>query len=309
MEQEHLPPGSLCGAGVGASPPRARAHRAQALTRAAQVVTGGATGIGLSITRELLALGCNVVIASRKQEALQTAVSELQRQRLKGEVDCITCNIREEADVKKMFAFAIKRFGPVDHLVNNSGGQFPAPAGSISSNGFRTVVDLNLNGTFICCREAFAACMAERGGNIVNIICDMRNGFPGMAHTGAARAGVENLTKSLAIEWAPARVRINCVAPGIITNASANAHYEKNTGQAGLLDLSAPGIPAKRTGTVDEVAAAVVFLLSPAAAYITGVSLPVDGGSCLAPGTVLTTMVSQSAEHRLWPEYKGAGKL
>jgi peroxisomal trans-2-enoyl-CoA reductase len=127
-------------------------------------------GAGFAITRELLSLGCNVVIASRKMDALREAVKELKGAKLQGEVDCVGCNIREEAEVKRLFEFTLDRFGRLDHLVNNGGGQFPSPASAISSNGWRSVVDLNLNGTFVCCREAFAAGMGEKGGNIVNIV-------------------------------------------------------------------------------------------------------------------------------------------
>ena len=133
----------------------------------------------------------------------------------------------------------------------------------------------------------------------------MRNGFPGMSHTGAARAGVENMTKTLAIEWAPHKIRVNCVAPGVIYNQSADTHYEKNTGAPNVLQSAIPGIPARRLGTVDEVASAVVFLLSPGAQYISGVSLAVDGASSLTPSNIFRAGMT----HDGWDEYRGSGKL
>jgi peroxisomal trans-2-enoyl-CoA reductase len=270
------------------------------------IVTGGGTGIGACIASTLLNLGANVVIASRKLDKLQITCDELSKTLPKHYTNTIIpiqANIRIEEEVKNLFQQTIKRFGKLDMLVNNGGGQFPSPASQISANGWRSVIDLNLNGTFLCCREAFLQCMNEHGGSIVNITCDFHNGFPGMAHTGAARAGVANLTKSLATEWAPNKVRINCVAPGVIYNESADAHYDKATGTKGVLEAYIPHIPARRLGSIEEVAAAVVFLLSPGASYISGISLQVDGAQHLTPGTPATFV-----EHNGWPEWKG-GKL
>ena len=151
-------------------------------------------------------------------------------------------------------------------MVRVGGGQFPSPAASIRTKGWNAVIETNLTGTFLCCREAYAAWMGSHGGAIVNIIAIVHDGFPGMAHTGAARAGVDNITKSLAVEWAPSGIRINAVAPGIIYSDTAAANYADPSYMTG----TAPLIPAKRLGTVEEVSGCVAFLLSPAASYITG---------------------------------------
>jgi peroxisomal trans-2-enoyl-CoA reductase len=128
-------------------------------------------------------------------DVLKETASELKSELKLKDNDCevFMCNIRDENEVKQLFQFVNKRFGKLDYLVNNGGGQFPSPASAMSANGWRTVVDLNLNGTFLCCREAFNTGMQENGGAIVNIVCEMSNGFAGMAHTGAARAGVVNM--------------------------------------------------------------------------------------------------------------------
>jgi peroxisomal trans-2-enoyl-CoA reductase len=160
------------------------------------IVTGGGTGIGKAIARELLELGANVVIASRKLDVLETAQKELTSSLNLPANQCsvFKCNIREEQEVKNLFAFAKDKFGgKIDLLINNGGGQFPSPAEMMSANGWRTVIDLNLNGTFLCCKEAFNSGMGEHGGSIVNIVCEMNSGFPGMVHTGAARSGVVNM--------------------------------------------------------------------------------------------------------------------
>lgn len=144
----------------------------------------------------MLYLGANVIIASRKLDVLTTAAKELTSELdLKSNrCEVFKCNIREESEVKQLFEFALEKFGKVDFLVNNGGGQFPSTAESISANGWRSVIDLNLTGTFLCCKEAFnGGKMGENGGAIVNIVCEMNSGFPGMSHTGAARAGVVNL--------------------------------------------------------------------------------------------------------------------
>ena len=150
------------------------------------------------------------------------------------------------------------------------------------------------------CREAFESCMKESGGSICTIAANVRSGFPGMAHTGAARAGVINLTKSLAVEWAPFNVRVNVVSPGVIFTDSATRHYAKQTGDNEFMKGYQHTIPARRLGTSEEVAAAVVFLLSPAAQYISGVNLAVDGAQSLTQGTP-----NDFQEHGGWPEYEG----
>jgi NAD(P)-dependent dehydrogenase (short-subunit alcohol dehydrogenase family) len=177
--------------------------------------------------------------------------------------------------------------GRLDFLVNNAGGQFASPAAAIRPKGWRAVVDTNLNGTFFVSQAAFKHGMARRGGAVVNIVADVWNGFPGMAHTGAARAGVINLTKTLATEWAAAGVRVNSVAPGIILSSGMKnypPHILKMV--MGIVEK----IPASRIGTEAEVSAAVAFLLSPAAAYITGETIRVDGAGSLQKTPMLPMM-------------------
>ncbi|KAK3597246.1 hypothetical protein CHS0354_005005 [Potamilus streckersoni] len=245
------------------------------------IVTGGGTGIGKAITQELLHLGCKVMIASRNEERLKAAAKLMQDQlkcNTSAELAHMQCNIRKEEQVKDLISSTLSRFGKLDFLVNNGGGQFPSPASGISLKGWHAVIETNLTGTFLCCREAFNQYMADHGGVIVNIIADMWKGFPGMSHTGAARAGVDNLTKSLSIEWAHHGVRINSVAPGSsIYSETAAANY----GDPNIFEATIPLVPAKRLGTVEEVSAAVCFLLSPAAAFISGETLRVDAGASL----------------------------
>lgn len=162
-------------------------------------------------------------------------------------------------------------------LVNNAGGQFVCPAQDMSSNGFASVVSTNLQGTFVCCREAYTQYMRDHGGSIVNITLGNRNGMPQMVHSGAARAGVENMTATLCTEWMESGVRINCVRPGIIWTESGFQNY----GPAGdmFVDRILPTLPAKRFGSPQEISSAVTWLLSPGASYVTGTVLCVDGGS------------------------------
>jgi citronellol/citronellal dehydrogenase len=240
------------------------------------LVTGGGTGIGRCIAHEVAALGATVVIAARRAEQLQATAAEIAD--AGGHVDWLGVNVRDEDAVAGMVADLLARHGRLDAVVNNAGGQFPAAAEDISPNGWRSVIDLNLNGTFLVSREAFNAWMGEHGGVIVNIVADMWNGFPYMAHTAAARAGVVNLTKTLALEWATRGVRVNAVAPGLIYSSGMDT-YEPEFQRAAA--QGARKIPAGRIGTESEVSAAVTYLLSPAATFVTGETLKVDGGASL----------------------------
>jgi len=257
------------------------------------IVTGGGTGIGRAISEELLSLGASVVIASRNEEKVAAAAEDL---RQLGHVISTKCNIRKEEDVRSLVSSTLDRFGKIDFLVNNGGGQFPSAAAHMTLKGWNAVVETNLTGTYLLSKEVYNQAMSESGGVIINIIADMFRGFPMMAHTGAARAGVENLTRSLAVEWASDGVRINSIAPGVIYSPTASANYGT---EFAPFDLAKPGIPAKRLGTVQEVASAVCFLLSPGASFISGATLRVDAGSSLH-----SPQMWEVEEHTNLPEYK-----
>ncbi len=240
------------------------------------IVTGGGSGIGRATAVELASLGAHVVLVGRTLEKL-TAVHQEIRQ-MGGASSTFTCNIREEEQVQALFAAVLSQQGVVHGLVNNAGGQFLSPAEFISKKGFHAVVETNLTGTFLMCREAYNQTMRDHGGTIVNMLMENWRGFPGMVHSAAARAGVENLTKTLAVEWARSGVRINAVAPGLIESSGLDNYPEaaRNFIQEVVKD-----IPFKRMGTESETAAAIVFLLSPAASYISGESIRIDGASSL----------------------------
>jgi citronellol/citronellal dehydrogenase len=235
------------------------------------LVTGGGTGIGRATALELLQCGAKVVIASRKPEHL--VVDDLQAH---GEVSALPCDIREPDQIERLVERVLERHGRIDVLVNNAGGQFPSPAQQLTRNGWDAVIRNNLNGTFYMTREvAVRSMIPQRRGAIVNVIANIARGFPGMAHTGAARAGVENLTMTLAVEWAQFDVRVNAVAPGVITR-SGTAKYPPE-----IIANSVSRTPQKRPGTVEECAHAIVYLASPAALFVTGATLRIDGGQSL----------------------------
>jgi len=168
--------------------------------------------------------------------------------------------------------------GPVAGLVNNAGGQFPAPLMMISKRGFDAVVANNLTGGFLMMRELFNQSMEQHGGAIVNMTADFRNGMPGMGHSGAARAGMSNLTQTAAFEWAHAGVRVNAVAPGWIASSGMDSY---GPAMRSIIPRLKDHVPLKRLGLEAEVSAAIVFLLSPAAAFISGVTLQIDGAASL----------------------------
>ncbi|HUH05893.1 MAG TPA: SDR family oxidoreductase [Kofleriaceae bacterium] len=240
------------------------------------IITGGGSGIGLATARELVRLGGRVAICGRTPAKLEAAAAELEALGGAGCVHHATCDIREADQVAAFVGAVVQRFESVDILINNAGGQFPSPAQLISTNGFTAVVRNNLIGTFTVSREvAVQAMIPAKRGCIVNVIANIYRGFPGMVHTGAARAGVENMTMTLAVEWAQFGVRVNAVAPGII-RSSGTAQYPPE-----LLEMAVKNTPVKRAGSVEEVAASIVFLSSPAAQYINGATLKIDGAQSL----------------------------
>jgi citronellol/citronellal dehydrogenase len=236
------------------------------------IVTGGGSGIGRCTGHELAFLGARVALVGRAIEKLEGVKAEIAT--AGGEAEAFVCDIREEATVRQTIAAVLARFSRVDHLVNNAGGQFSAPLAEISQKGFETVVRNNLTGGFLMARECYTQWMAEHGGSIVNIAADMWNGMPGMGHSGAARAGMVNFTETAALEWSGANVRVNAVAPGWIASSGMDKYPAAMRDHIrNLKDLS----PMGRIGTESEVSAAIVFLLSEAAAFISGATLRVDG--------------------------------
>jgi len=238
------------------------------------IVTGGGSGIGLAIARELAELGAKVCIASRKQERIDAAKAELKSHGL--DVLGTTVDIRELESVAKMVDFVLEKLGPIDILVNNAGGQFPTAAENLAPKGWDAVIRNNLNGTFYVTQAVATKSMIPRKkGRIINIIANIARGFPGMIHTGAARAGVDNMTKTLAVEWAQYDIQVNAVAPGIIRSSGVDQYPPE------IVEMSRQRTPQKRLGTVEEVADLVVYLASDAASFVTGETWYIDGGAHL----------------------------
>lgn len=238
------------------------------------LVTGAGSGIGRCTAHELAALGARLVLVGRKIEKLQAVSEELQNDNPGAEVECLSCDIREEDRVRATVAAALKRFGRLDGLVNNAGGQFPAPLSQISQKGWDAVVRNNLTGGFLMARECYTQWMADHGGSVVNIVADFWNGMPNMGHSGAARAGMVNFTETAACEWGISGVRINAVAPGWIASSGMDTYPDW---MKPLIRDMRNHVPMQRLGSEAEISAAIVFLLSPAASFISGTTLRVDG--------------------------------
>jgi NAD(P)-dependent dehydrogenase (short-subunit alcohol dehydrogenase family) len=245
------------------------------------LVTGGGRGIGRAIALAFADLGANVVIASRNAEHLAPTEREI----VARGVECLAVpmSIRELEQVDALAAATHARFGEPDFLINNAGGQFPARPWDISDRGFRAVVDLNLNGTWNMCSRFGTRMAKRRAGSIVNIVhvYSFDRGAPFFAHSGAARAGVVNLTRTLAYYYARYNVNINALAPGSIATQGLREEEYAKAENATVSEVEAAQlreIPAQRLGTAEEVAAMTLFLCSPAARYINGAALIADGG-------------------------------
>jgi citronellol/citronellal dehydrogenase len=234
------------------------------------IVTGGGSGLGRATALELAALGAQVVVCGRRQEPLDETAAAAEV----GRVEARTCDIREEDQVEALVEGVMERHGQIDLLVNNAGGQFLTPAEDITPKGFRTVIRLNVEGTWLMTHAVATRAMIpdSRGGKIVNVTLSPHQGLPGMAHSSAARAAVENLTRVLSIEWARFGIRLTALAAGPFDTETLRTKYPKP-----VVEAVAGTVPLQRMGTEEEFAWLVAYLASPAGHYFSGAILTIDG--------------------------------
>lgn len=261
------------------------------------IVTGGGSGIGRCTAHELASLGAQVIIVGRKQEKLDTVVAEIIEDG--GRAEAFSCDIRDEEIVRQTVKDIVSRHPVIAGLVNNAGGQFPAPLTGINQKGWETVVRTNLTGGFLMAKEVYMQSMNKHGGSIVNIVADMWGGMPGMGHSGAARAGMVNFTQTAAVEWAASGVRVNAVAPGWVATSGMDTYPPAM--KPWILGLK-DAIPLKRMGTEAEISSVICFLLSDGAAFVSGDCLRIDGaasqGGRVVPLPKATNSESYNGFHR-----------
>ena len=251
------------------------------------VVTGGGTGIGLGISQTLASAGAEVAIASRKPEHLEPAAKQLRSSGAK--VSAVEVNVREPDSVARMIDQISRQHGRLDILVNNAAGNFYAPTATLSPNAWRAVVETDLYGTFYCSQAAYPLMKAQGGGRIISISMTLHyRGWPLMAHATAAKAGVDALTRTLALEWARDRITVNAVAPGPIPTEGVKKAFTPPGADApdlfGMEKYASETIPLRRWGTPEDIGQMVTYLASPAGDWITGAIIVVDGGAWLAGG-------------------------
>lgn len=236
------------------------------------LVTGGGTGIGKEIARTFGRHGARLCIAARRQEVLEATKEEFEKEGF--ECLAVPCDVRHPDQVERVVEETLSRFGRLDILVNNAAGNFPAPMAGISYNGFKSIVDIDLLGTYNFSKAAFDAWLGEHGGNIVNISAPFEQmGAAYQAHVAAAKSGVNSLTRTCAVEWGSKGIRTNAVAPGAISDTEGLERFE-TVDDSGKLSP-----PLGRPGSKQEIANTVLFLVSEAASYVNGQVISVDGGS------------------------------
>ena len=255
------------------------------------LVTGGGTGIGLGISQLLAELGAHVVMASRKPANLEAARADIASRG--GKVTAVQLEVRDPDQVKAAVDGVAQQLGRIDVLVNNAAGNFYAPSATLSPNAWKSVVEIDLYGTFYCSQAVYPIMAAQGGGRIVSTSMTLHyRGWPMMAHATAAKAGVDALTRTLAVEWAPQRIRVNAIAPGPIPTDGVRKAFTPPAdsgvpdvfaaADARMAEYAKKGIPLGRWGSPRDIANMVAFLASPAGDWITGSIFVIDGGEWLA---------------------------
>ena len=277
------------------------------------VITGGGTGIGFGISELLASLGMHVVLASRRADHVESAAEKIRS--AGGRASAVTLDVRDAERVRAALAEVMEQRGRLDLLVNNAAGNFYVPSESMSPNAWRSVIEIDLFGTFFCSQAALPHMRASGGGSIINISMTLHyRGWPQMAHATAAKGGIDALTRTLAVEWASDGVRVNAIAPGPVPTEGVLKAFQRPSGAgedlfasaqadasgtnpadgsspapkssvADAIERQARKIPLGRWGTPHDIANAVAFLASPAASWITGAILVVDGGEWLTRST------------------------
>jgi NAD(P)-dependent dehydrogenase (short-subunit alcohol dehydrogenase family) len=242
------------------------------------LITGGGTGLGLEIATTYARLGASVMLVGRNEERVQAAADTLNREG--GKAAAAKCDVRNYDEVKAAVDATVQRFGALDILVNNAAGNFVCPSAELSPNGFRTVIDIDLNGTFYCCHAAYPHLKASKhGGSIISIITMLGvSGWPGAVHAASAKGGILSLSRTLAVEWGGDGIRVNTISPGPIGDTEGVKRMYIDSGNG---ELEAKKTALGRFGAKADIANAAVYLASDLAGYVTGDNVIVDGGRWL----------------------------